>query len=129
MGRESTVWESFQEITDQFASEMLCPPDPSHPSSESKSPAASGGKPAFQDLLQADSVEVALLQHKHLEIGCNYQNHKIGSALYKLLEVTKDGAKLLCQVYKAFLFSWGALLSLLSWWRFSCNSKAMPAQV
>ena len=101
MSRESKVWESFQQITDQFASEMLCPPDPSTP--EAKKPTASASKPAFQDLLQADDVAVALLQHQQLEIGSIYQNTKLGSTLYKLLEVTKAGAKLLGQVSSYFL--------------------------
>ena len=95
-GRENKNWKSIQEIMDQFGAEMLSPPDPVLQSnSDSQSPGPSGSKPEFQDLLQADEVAVALLQHQHLEIGSNYQNSKVGSAIFKLLEVTKDGAKFL----------------------------------
>ena len=103
MSRESKSWDSFQEITDQFASEMLCPPGPSQVDSFESQDALSGGSEAFQDLLQADELAVAMLQHQHLEVGSNCQNLKIGSTIFKLLEISKDGAKFLGQLALAYV--------------------------
>ena len=91
--RENKIWESLQEITDQFGADMLSPPDHTAPSSSHGLPAGKAGK--FEDLLTADEASVAMLQHQHLEPGANYQNPKHDQAIYKLLEMTKEGAKFL----------------------------------
>ena len=91
--RENKIGESLQEITDQFGAEMLSPPDHTAPSSSHGLPAGKAGK--FEDLLTADEASVAMLQHQHLEPGANYQDPKHDQAIYKLLEMTKEGAKFL----------------------------------
>ena len=113
MGRESKTWKSLEDIRDQFASEMLCPPDiSSQDSGDAPSPGAAGSQEAFQDLLQPDPVAVALLQNQHLEIGSNYQNPKVGSTIYQLMEVTLAGAKFLGYFWgESLLFGGGAYFS------------------
>jgi hypothetical protein len=115
MGRESKTWKSLEDIRDQFASEMLCPPDiSSQDSGDAPSPAAAGSQEAFQDLLQPDPVAVALLQNQHLEIGSNYQDPKVGSTMYQLMEVTLAGAKFLGYFWvKVFFLGVGLMLVLL----------------
>ena len=113
MGRESKTWKSLEDIRDQFASEMLCPPDiSSQDSGDAPSPGAAGSQEALQDLLQPDPVAVALLQNQHLEIRSNYQNPKVGSTIYQLMEVTLAGAKFLGYLWgESFLFGGGAYFS------------------
>ena len=113
MGRESKTRKSLEDIRDQLASEVLCPPDiSSQDSGDAPSPAAAGSQEAFQDLLQPDPVAVASLQNQHLEIGSNYQNPKVGSTICQLMEVTLAGAKFLGYFWaESFLFWGGANVS------------------